>query len=618
MPIRENLPSSISTGVIALSSIAVVALIWSISCAEEKQRKRRRNGEEDENDETSFNKGGADVRVGANGKSSLMDCSRKVSDATVPSSLSLGTSNSASSWSASRATGASPWLSGVSGFSPHRQASMSANEKRELDMMFRHQERQDTRGPSSIVDSARAKHATRRRRGVSRGNPTSGILGHAVGSEEEHLAEKLAEELLAEEASHHETPASPGRAKKSKQKKPRKRNKARNAESNTETHACDISDDECPHIDNELLDNECIDDCDIEVEGTQDEQTAAADFADSASEQEGKLEEVIEELPSASVEQSTSSVISSPGQNSCTSSTGHGSEAGDGDIGFSETAVIEAVDQVHGGLSMRHEPEAGDGDRGSSETAVMEPVDGILRTSSPRKELNIGDSDARFSENASKEPVDGIHSSDVGSSKIAVRETVDEMQGTPAENSICHDLHEPADSHRVLIDSTLPKRAPRPVPSLYSRPHKHRSWADVTDASDDESMGAWLPLGSNEQKPSCEAAVSSENPGAHLLRILRGDITSDVTSTGPTEIISADSGTSYTSNGNKFVDDIATGRTICAASNDALDIQPKLAKADTEVVSSDSMHSLTTAGAPARPGWVQVATRQRARKGAKS
>jgi hypothetical protein len=230
------------SGLLAFSSVAVTvaALVWSFSDEKARPRRRKDGADEDDDDDDeddavgvgssqrtrkkggrdAFCGDGAEIRLVSADKARAEDIGNREMATFRAGALSsqLTLNNGGSAWSMQRTAGTSAW-SGASNLSPTRcQAAMSANEKKELDLMFRHQERHEGRGVG-VVDIARAKQARQRNR-----QRREVLPAERADTLEDPLADLLAEELLAEE----EAASSPSpRQKKVRQRKPRKRNKAR-------------------------------------------------------------------------------------------------------------------------------------------------------------------------------------------------------------------------------------------------------------------------------------------------------------------------------------------------------------------------------------------------------
>jgi len=140
-----------------------------------------------------------------------------------------GTAAAAGPWgcvwpTAAAAAGAWPPLSATAA-ARRCQAAMSANEKRDLDLMFRQQERHGGR-PSHLADLARAQQARQRQRQRKEARPPVSSAGTGTASEEisglgDYTAESLASWLLEEEAV--AAPSPVGASPKKPRRRPRRR-----------------------------------------------------------------------------------------------------------------------------------------------------------------------------------------------------------------------------------------------------------------------------------------------------------------------------------------------------------------------------------------------------------
>lgn len=224
-------------GLWAFSSVAVAALVWSVSGQHEKRRPRRRKRSLEDEDDASANskefrssslkggRGSSSEDTGADVTSKSEIAKRQAVQASAASAGQLN-GNSNWAWTQPKSPTSAFWPTGSSGAAPGRwQAAMSASEKKELDLMFRHQERHDGRTPHTVVDITKAKARQRnrqhRREVLSPTRSVCDVAAVAFVPEEDIDPELLAEELLAEEAAANGL-LSPTRAKKAKKHRKKK------------------------------------------------------------------------------------------------------------------------------------------------------------------------------------------------------------------------------------------------------------------------------------------------------------------------------------------------------------------------------------------------------------
>lgn len=250
---------------LALSGVTVAALVWSLSGADEKGRPRRRKGADDEDDDSlpdgrlpksgreATSQEGADPREKAFPSESQVSAAPLQSTSQQAAALALWQQQASSgtgcqslshigtgSWPKSPASPS--WPASPSSLAPRRwQAAMSASEKKELDLMFRHQERHEGRGTHVVVDLTKAKARQRNRQ--HRREVPSPVLSPTLAPEED--PELMAEELLAEEEALRPTQM-PSRAKKAKKKPRKKKSKTDSGQAVLESPCIDPADGEEP------------------------------------------------------------------------------------------------------------------------------------------------------------------------------------------------------------------------------------------------------------------------------------------------------------------------------------------------------------------------------------
>lgn len=231
----------------ALSSVAAASLVCSLSDTEKKKRPKHRKRRDDKDDDSRH------LKEARSSHKVSRHCSSEdvpfVLDSTMGRDKSLSSDAASSVQSLQQRQAHQPgevWAAGSSGSTPRRrQAAMSASEKRDLDMMFRHQERHDGKSPNA-VDLSRAK--ARQRQG-KRGKDLL-VTADSTDIPEETLvqdSELVAAELLAEEEAEMAAEnmlQSPSSRQKKAKKKPRKRNKAKTEASEASVGASEPSGDD--------------------------------------------------------------------------------------------------------------------------------------------------------------------------------------------------------------------------------------------------------------------------------------------------------------------------------------------------------------------------------------